>query len=95
MTLVKTPPQPPSPPKRLADAIAITGASKAAVVAVLDLLRDGVPRIDEEIADAIRKWSPATIRHARLALFLAGEIRWAGEAKRTAYNKLSYMWKVR
>ena len=78
-------------------AVQQTGASRHAVQAVRDLMQDGLPRSDEEIAAAVRRpgggrWSPDTARHARLALTIAGVLRWSGKVRDAVYGRPSCVW---
>lgn len=62
----------------------------AAVVS--EIMADGVPRMDEEIADAQVKYSASRIRHGRLYLSKRGQLITTGVKRRTRDGGLSRVW---
>ena len=82
----------------LDEAVRATGASKKAVSAIGDVMRDRMSRTDEQMAAAAPaiarhgRWSQDAVRHARLALQLAGLLRDTGKYYPTSNGGRARVW---
>lgn len=83
----------------LDEAVRATGASKKAISAISDVMRDRMSRTDEQMAAAApaiarhgRRWSQDAVRHARLALQLAGLLRDTGKHHPTSNGGRARVW---
>lgn len=90
--------RPADPETSLESARRAAKASPQATAAVRQVMRDGIPRIDEEIRLACQRpgidytASLATIQHGRLALSSAGFLVETGETRRTTNGMPSRVW---